>query len=55
MCDLFLVLARADGGYRLLPAARRPTAPQRGLAIQRLEEKLGNRSNASSEVVIRGG
>src|SRR5690242_893437 len=50
MCDLFLVLAQAPGGLscflvpRVLPDGSRNT-----FRIQRLKDKLGNRSNASSE------
>jgi putative acyl-CoA dehydrogenase len=50
MCDMFLVLAQAPGGLtcfvvpRILPDGSRNT-----FKIQRLKDKLGNRSNASSE------
>ncbi|BCJ40257.1 DNA alkylation response protein [Actinoplanes ianthinogenes] len=50
MCDVFLVLAQAPGGLscflvpRILPDGTRNT-----FRIQRLKDKLGNRSNASSE------
>jgi putative acyl-CoA dehydrogenase len=50
MCDVFLVLAQAPGGLscflipRVLPDGTRNT-----FRIQRLKDKLGNRSNASSE------
>jgi putative acyl-CoA dehydrogenase len=50
MCDMFLVLAQAPGGLtcfvvpRVLPDGTRNT-----FRIQRLKDKLGNRSNASSE------
>jgi putative acyl-CoA dehydrogenase len=50
MCDVFLVLAQAPGGLtcfvlpRVLPDGERNT-----FRIQRLKDKLGNRSNASSE------
>lgn len=52
MCDAFLVLAQAPGGLscflvpRFLEDGTRNT-----LAFQRLKSKLGNRSNASSEVI----
>jgi putative acyl-CoA dehydrogenase len=51
MCDVFLVLAQADGGLScfLLPRWT-PDGERNGLHLQRLKEKLGNRSNASSEV-----
>jgi putative acyl-CoA dehydrogenase len=51
MCDLFLVLAQAPAGLtcfavpRVLPGGERNT-----FRLQRLKDKLGNRSNASSEV-----
>jgi putative acyl-CoA dehydrogenase len=50
MCDVFLVLAQAPDGLtcflvpRVLPDGTRNT-----FRIQRLKDKLGNRSNASSE------
>jgi putative acyl-CoA dehydrogenase len=53
MCDAFLVLAQAPRGLscfvlpRVLPDGRR-----NALRIQRLKDKLGNRSNASSEVEL---
>ncbi|WP_353248713.1 isovaleryl-CoA dehydrogenase [Salinisphaera sp. T31B1] len=52
MCDAFLVLAQeADFGLScfLLPRWRRD-GQRNTLAIQRLKDKLGDRSNASSEV-----
>jgi putative acyl-CoA dehydrogenase len=51
MCDAFLVLAQAPGGLScfLLPRFR-PDGSVNGLRFQRLKDKLGNRSNASSEV-----
>jgi len=51
MCDLFLVLAQVDAGPtcflvpRVLPDGDRNT-----FRLQRLKDKLGNRSNASAEV-----
>ncbi len=53
MCDAFLVLAQAPGGLTtfLLPRFR-PDGAVHGLRLQRLKDKLGNRSNASSEVVF---
>jgi putative acyl-CoA dehydrogenase len=50
MCDVFLILAQAPNGLtcflvpRVLPDGTRNT-----FRIQRLKDKLGNRSNASSE------
>jgi putative acyl-CoA dehydrogenase len=54
MCDAFLVLAQADGGLScfLLPRFT-PDGERNGFHIQRLKDKLGNRSNASSEVEFR--
>jgi putative acyl-CoA dehydrogenase len=51
MCDLFLVLAQAPEGLTcfLLPRVR-PDGSRNALHIQRLKDKLGNTSNASSEV-----
>jgi putative acyl-CoA dehydrogenase len=55
MCDAFLVLAQAEGGLScfLLPRFT-PDGERNRIHIQRLKEKLGNRSNASSEVEFRG-
>jgi len=55
MCDVFLVLAQAPAGLscflvpRVLPGGSRNV-----FALQRLKDKLGNRSNASSEVEFDG-
>jgi putative acyl-CoA dehydrogenase len=51
MCDAFLVLAQAPGGLScfLLPRVLGDGSRNR-FYIQRLKDKLGNRSNASSEV-----
>jgi putative acyl-CoA dehydrogenase len=55
MCDLFLVLAQTGEGVscfalpRVLPDGSRNA----GFQIQRLKDKLGNRSNASSEIELR--
>src|SRR5215813_3155013 len=53
MCDVFLVLAQAPGGLScfLLPRVL-PDGTRNRLFIQRLKEKLGNRSNASSEIEL---
>ncbi len=55
MCDLFLVLARAPEGLTcfLLPRVL-PDGTRNAMRIQRLKDKLGNRSNASSEVEYDG-
>jgi len=51
MCDAFLVLAQAPGGLTCFFVPRfRPEGAVNGLRLQRLKDKLGNRSNASSEV-----
>ncbi|HXW46523.1 MAG TPA: acyl-CoA dehydrogenase family protein [Streptosporangiaceae bacterium] len=51
MCDLFLVLAQAPEGLTcfLLPRVL-PDGSRNAMRIQRLKDKLGNTSNASSEV-----
>jgi putative acyl-CoA dehydrogenase len=51
MCDAFLVLAQAPKGLTcfLLPRFR-PDGSLNAIRLQRLKDKLGNRSNASSEV-----
>ena len=51
MCDAFLVLAQAPGGLSCFLMPRfRPDGSVNGVHFQRLKDKLGNRSNASSEV-----
>lgn len=60
MCDAFLVLAQAagdSGGGGLtcyLMPRHRPDGSQNAIRFQRLKDKLGNRSNASSEVEFHG-
>jgi len=55
MCDLFLVLAQADGGLSCFALPRfTPDGERNAFHLQRLKDKLGNRSNASSEVEFRG-
>jgi putative acyl-CoA dehydrogenase len=55
MCDAFLVLAQAPGGLSCFLMPRfLPDGNVNALAFQRLKEKLGNRSNASSEVEFQG-
>ena len=55
MCDAFLMLAQAPGGLscflvpRILPDGRRNR-----IRIDRLKDKLGNRSNASAEIQLEG-
>jgi putative acyl-CoA dehydrogenase len=51
MCDAFLVLAQAEGGLTCFFMPRfEPDGRVNGMRVQRLKDKLGNRSNASSEV-----
>jgi len=51
MCDVFLVLAQAEGGLSCFFMPRfAPDGSVNGINFQRLKDKLGNRSNASSEV-----
>ncbi|MGM0634117.1 MAG: isovaleryl-CoA dehydrogenase [Pseudomonadota bacterium] len=51
MCDLFLMLAQAPGGLSCFLVPRLlPDGEHNGLQLQRLKDKVGNRSNASSEV-----
>lgn len=51
MSDAFLVLAQTDDGPTcFLMPRRRGDGALNGLFIQRLKDKLGNRSNASAEV-----
>jgi putative acyl-CoA dehydrogenase len=51
MCDAFLVLTQAAGGLTCVLMPRfRPDGSVNALHFQRLKDKLGNRSNASSEV-----
>jgi putative acyl-CoA dehydrogenase len=55
MSDAFLVLAQAPAGLScfLLPRVL-PDGTRNGFRIERLKDKLGDRSNASSEVVFDG-
>jgi putative acyl-CoA dehydrogenase len=60
MCDAFLVLAQsqrgsAEGGLTcyLMPRYR-PDGSKNQIRFQRLKDKLGNKSNASSEVEFHG-
>ncbi|CAN1722310.1 putative acyl-CoA dehydrogenase AidB [Hyphomicrobium sp. 1Nfss2.1] len=55
MSDAFLVLAQAQGGLTCFLVPRfRPDGSVNALYLQRLKDKLGNRSNASSEVEFQG-
>jgi putative acyl-CoA dehydrogenase len=55
MCDAFLILAQAPRGLScfLLPRWT-PAGDRNAFHIQRLKRKMGNRSNASSEVEFAG-
>ena len=55
MCDAFLVLAQAPGGLScyLLPRVL-PDGERNAFRIERLKDKLGNRSNASAEIELDG-
>jgi putative acyl-CoA dehydrogenase len=55
MSDAFLTLAQADRGLSCFLVPRvLPDGMRNPFQIQRLKDKLGNRSNASSEVEFRG-
>ena len=60
MCDAFLVLAQAadrpegSGLTCYLMPRYRPDGSQNAIRFQRLKDKLGNKSNASSEVEFHG-
>ena len=55
MCDLFLVLAQAPEGLSCFLVPRvLPDGSRNPFRIQRLKDKLGNRSNASSEPEFDG-
>ena len=55
MCDAFLVLAQAEQGLSCFFMPRfRPDGSVNAIEFQRLKDKLGNRSNASSEVEFLG-
>ena len=55
MCDAFLVTAQAPSGLACFFVPRwTPDGQLNRLRLQRLKDKLGNRSNASSEVEFHG-
>ena len=55
MSDAFLVLAQAPGGLSCFFVPRvLPDGTRNVFRIQRLKDKLGNRSNASSEIELDG-
>ena len=54
MCDAFLTLAHTENGLSCFLVPRwRPDGSRNVLLLQRLKDKLGNRSNASSEIEYR--
>lgn len=54
MCDAFLMLAKSSGGLSCFLVPRwREDGLKNGLYVQRLKNKMGNVSNASSEVELR--
>ena len=55
MCDAFLVLAQTEKGLSCFLMPRwKPDGTRNAFHIQRLKDKLGNKSNASSEVEFHG-
>jgi putative acyl-CoA dehydrogenase len=55
MCDAHLVLARTGGGLSCFFVPRwRSDGSKNPILIQRLKDKLGNKSNSSSEVEFQG-
>jgi putative acyl-CoA dehydrogenase len=55
MCDAFLVLAQTRSGLSCFLVPRwRPDGSKNPIQIQRLKNKMGNVSNASSETELRG-
>ena len=55
MCDAFLTLARTDAGITCFLVPRwRPDGTRNAMHIMRLKDKLGDKSNASSEIEYHG-
>ena len=55
MSDAFLTLAYSDGGLSCFLVPRwHPDGSRNAIQIQRLKDKMGNRSNASSEIEYHG-
>ncbi|MCU1452454.1 MAG: acyl-CoA dehydrogenase [Acidimicrobiales bacterium] len=55
MSDLFLMLANTERGLSCFAVPRwLPDGTRNAIAIQRIKDKLGNRSNASSEIELDG-
>jgi putative acyl-CoA dehydrogenase len=54
MCDAFLTLAYSDGGLSCFLMPRwTPAGERNNLNLQRIKDKLGNRSNASTEMELQ--
>ncbi|MGZ3406636.1 MAG: acyl-CoA dehydrogenase family protein [Polyangia bacterium] len=55
MCDVFLMLAQTERGLSCFLVPRwRPDGVKNAMHLQRLTDKMGNRSNASSEIELDG-
>ncbi len=55
MCDAYLMLAYSPGGLSCFLVPRwRPDGSKNPMQVQRLKNKVGNWSNASSEIELRG-
>ncbi|MFZ3191679.1 MAG: acyl-CoA dehydrogenase family protein [Moraxellaceae bacterium] len=55
MCDAFLMLAQSNAGLSCFLVPRwRPDGSKNPIQVQRLKNKMGNISNASSEIELRG-
>ena len=55
MCDAFLVLGQTNDGLTCFLVPRwRPDGSKNPVQVQRLKNKMGNVSNASSEIELRG-
>lgn len=55
MCDAFMVLAQTTAGLSCFLVPRwRPDGSKNPIQVQRLKNKVGNISNASSEIELRG-
>ena len=53
MCDAFLTLAYTSGGLSCFLVPRwRPDGERNGMFLERIKDKLGNRSNASTEMEL---
>lgn len=53
MCDAFLTLAYSEGGLSCFLVPRwRPDGLRNGMFLEKIKDKLGNRSNASTEIEL---